>query len=299
MTAVEPPTGRAFFCADYSRVAEEQLFGTAKQVDLWILIEYRGRWERNAEAVLPAGLQASLSAVESAGRQVRIGLLKQTRRQNQPLLCFVAVSGEDNPRQYCFEFGDLDELAAIDWARPEPAGGKEVAAPLFAFCTHGTHDLCCARYGNAVYQASQSDLVWQVSHVGGCRFAPNLVCLPHGVVYGRLDEAEARLAIEAHESGRIYPPRYRGRSCYPKAVQAADYYLRTETNLLDLDEFKLLRYERSDEASWRIEWRSKTYSRSYSLTVAAEPASVPTYKSCAAAHPSPRERFRLAGFESY
>ena len=56
-------------------------------------------------------------------------------------------------------------------------------------CTHGSHDICCASIGYPIYDALRNRYarelngslrVWRVSHLGGHRFAPNLVDLPEG-----------------------------------------------------------------------------------------------------------------------
>ena len=62
-------------------------------------------------------------------------------------------------------------------------------------CTHGSHDVCCGRFGYPLYQelrqeyaaASEGKLrVWRTSHMGGHRFAPNLIDLPEGRYWGRM-----------------------------------------------------------------------------------------------------------------
>ena len=112
--------------------------------------------------------------------------------------------------------------------------------PLFLVCTHGKHDRCCAVYGRPLYDAVRElvdeDWVWQSTHVGGDRFAGNLVTLPDGVYYGRVDAGDALPVVEAALGGRVHLPRYRGRSCHPFPAQAAERAVREETGLLGLAE---------------------------------------------------------------
>jgi hypothetical protein len=63
-------------------------------------------------------------------------------------------------------------------------------------CTHGSHDVCCGRFGYSLYEelrqeyaaASEGRLrVWRTSHLGGHRFAPNLIDLPEGRYWGHLE----------------------------------------------------------------------------------------------------------------
>jgi (2Fe-2S) ferredoxin len=65
------------------------------------------------------------------------------------------------------------------------------------------------------------DLVWECSHIGGDRFAPNVVLLPDGFYYGNLDAASAVDTVEAHLSGTVLADRLRGMARYLPPVQAA------------------------------------------------------------------------------
>jgi hypothetical protein len=87
-----------------------------------------------------------------------------------------------------------------------------VTEPLYLVCTNGRHDPCCAEYGRPVARPSTElvgERVWECSHVGGDRFAGNLVCLPDGVFYGHLDPATALRAVAAHE-GAVLLEHWRG-----------------------------------------------------------------------------------------
>ncbi len=64
--------------------------------------------------------------------------------------------------------------------------------------------------------------MWSTTHVGGHRFAANLVLLPHGLYYGPVDLAGAVAAISGYERGEIEVRRYRGRAGQPAAEQEAE-----------------------------------------------------------------------------
>jgi hypothetical protein len=53
---------------------------------------------------------------------------------------------------------------------------------------------------------------WETTHVGGHRFAGNLVILPPGLYYGPVDSAGALDAVGAHARGEISGRGYRGRA---------------------------------------------------------------------------------------
>jgi hypothetical protein len=231
------------WCADYSRAAEEQLCGTAKPVDLWFLVEYRGRWEREAEATLPQSVHGYLATLQFSFPRLRIALIRKPERNTGPLAVFVAFSRETGSRLYAFEIASHEELGSIDVEQFRLGSASHLTTKrLLAVCTHGTHDRCCAKYGSAMYETFRRfgpEDVWQISHVGGCRFAPNVVCLPHGVVYGHLREADCAPVAAAYRGGKLYPQLLRGRSCYDKPVQAAEFFLRTSLQIDGLDDLSL------------------------------------------------------------
>ena len=86
---------------------------------------------------------------------------------------------------------DAGGLAAIDPAAMLAGDAERVDHPLLLVCVHGRRDRCCARYGAAVFtracERAGTEAVWQCTHVGGDRFAGNLVCLPEGLYFGHLD----------------------------------------------------------------------------------------------------------------
>ena len=158
----------------------------------------------------------------------------------------------------------------------------EVDHPLFLVCTHGKHDRCCARYGRPLYDAVREQVeegwAWQVSHVGGDRFAGNLVALPDGVYYGRVRPSEAWPVIEAVLERRIYLPCYRGRSSHGFAAQAAELAVREQTGLLGLDDVEVRVLERQGG-----EWRATVDAgRSYEVTVRLEEGEA-THLTCSTA----------------
>ena len=77
--------------------------------------------------------------------------------------------------------------------------------------------------------------LWECSHVGGDRFAGNVVALPSGLYLGRVEPDEASAVVELIESGRVPVHYLRGRSCFIPPVQAAQHFARTEGGLGALD----------------------------------------------------------------
>lgn len=121
----------------------------------------------------------------------------------------------------------IDELGALDF---DGIIGGRVNAPrtereLTLVCTNGKRDQCCAIDGRALVEdlADVSD-VWECSHIGGHRFAPVVLHLPDGHVYGRVSAADARLIA----AGQIPPTPLRGVSHHASKYQAGLVGLRHE-----------------------------------------------------------------------
>jgi sucrase/ferredoxin-like protein len=116
--------------------------------------------------------------------------------------------------------------------------GDPITDPLLLVCTHGRHNACCARAGVPLardLRARFGDAVWETTHVGGDRYAANLVCLPHGFYYGSLGPEEAVAAVEAYRRGEVVLDRLRGRAGLPEPAQAAEHFVRSRLGITGAD----------------------------------------------------------------
>lgn len=233
-------------CASVALSSGESLHATASLVRRWVLVEQPGAWGRDAplESRLPRDVASRLQA---QARQHGFRLLLLRRPASLPAggerRCFIAHSA---PATQWIEEAPLPDPAALleaDFgalARGELTGfGVPRHDPLFLVCTNGRHDPCCARLGRPVARslaAGSADSVWECSHVGGDRFAGNLVCLPHGLYFGGLEPTTAGKVADAYQRGLVELEHYRGRSGDPYPVQAAEYFLRRAEGLLAIDD---------------------------------------------------------------
>ena len=236
----------AAVCSSVSLAADERLAGTASRFRFWLLIEQPGRWGHDAlvDSPFPPEVGARLAAT-GARLGVRVLLIKQRRR---PVAlrrrCFVAYTGRERQRVASFEVDDPGDLADLD-LEALAAGrfegfGEPVADPLYLVCTHGKHDPCCARLGGPLYRALARDpRVWEATHVGGDRFAGNIVCFPHGLYFGRVGPDDAAGVVDGYARGEIALDFYRGRSAYPPAVQAAEAFVRRRQGVTGVDQLAL------------------------------------------------------------
>ena len=116
------------------------------------------------------------------------------------------------------------------------------AEALFCVCTHGRHDACCAERGRPVaaeLSRTHPAQTWEISHLGGDRFAANLLVLGAGLDYGRVTPEVAPAIADAHLAGRITPDHLRGRAAFAMPVQAAELAVRRALDVWEVDALRL------------------------------------------------------------
>jgi hypothetical protein len=243
------------FCADISAETAEPLSATASRIDHWILVEYRGLWSRDVLESSPLSDRVKNALREQLDALPRSRLLfirRPERRAQSRRAVYVARSTERMQSLAALEIDDAEELATLDLAK----AAEPVEHPLLVVCTHGKRDRCCARYGRPLYdrlrEEAEEDWVWQATHVGGDRFAGNLVCLPHGLYFGRVGAGDVWPLVDEFAAGRIYLDCYRGRSCYPFPVQAAELAVREASAVTEVDGVQLISSHVSGPQSWSI-----------------------------------------------
>jgi hypothetical protein len=113
----------------------------------------------------------------------------------------------------------------------------------YLVCTNGARDPCCAIRGPAVVQALQRvrpGQVYECSHLGGHRFAANVLVLPEGLCFGRLDARSAPTLAGELEAGRLPLEHFRGRTAYEPQQQAAEILVRRQLELEGIDDLTLV-----------------------------------------------------------
>jgi hypothetical protein len=297
------------FCSTSSREAGEQLLGTATRTDFWLVLEVPQTWGKKAfeESALPAPVKAYLNEVLKSRPNTRLQLIKRGGKfAGEGIAFFVAVNHEEQPNLYEFRLSSYEDLLTLDipgiLAERQEFWQYDRKVPLFLVCTNGKRDACCARFGQPVYEtlrAYTGEDVWQTSHVGGHRFAANVVTLPHGVFYGYLGVEDVPTMVGAQRAGTVHLARFRGRSCYEEPVQAAEAFLRQRTGLLELYRFKLIEIQGLTENEWTFHFLDLRTEQTYCVQVRREPAPVAVLKSCGEEAPSQLTRFVLVDYAAY
>jgi (2Fe-2S) ferredoxin len=213
----------AFRCADAARVRADPLAGTAPPARRWLLLEHPGPWR--IDAIAGAGIDpAVLSTLQKrAGSATRILLVRRPGRIDRKAPRRWILAGLDPAVVTGPWRDDADLLHAAD-ALISASAASGQPEPVILVCTHGIHDACCALRGRPVAAALASrwpERVWECSHIGGDRFAPNVVLLPDGFYYGNLDPESALTTVEGHLAGTVRGEPLRGMARFPPPVQAA------------------------------------------------------------------------------
>jgi hypothetical protein len=277
-----------FFCSALARAENEQLFGTAKQIRVFIALEYPSAWKRKAieSDLLAPEVRQFAAAVRERVPEMRFLLLRQKESRGRKPACYIAFPREHDPAVHHFELDEYRDLRSLDVAAlfAGHAGIPARREPMFLVCTHAQHDKCCAKYGNAVVEAAAGRL-WESSHLGGCRFAANLLCLPHGLLYGFLAPEDALQVIREYDAGRILLEKFRGRVWFPKPVQAAEYFLRKETGMREIGRLRFLDSVQAGPGAWITKFAVSGSATGYSVEHTVSRSQSPRLLACADVEP--------------
>ncbi|MFM9265090.1 sucrase ferredoxin [Tychonema sp. BBK16] len=196
-----------FFCADASKCAQEDIIGTGSNYQTYVLIECCLPWESEAfnSKEVPQNLRDLVEEVQHSHQKVRFLLINSDQHKcadRRKILIYDNKNSElfGGNKKHEFNADNIDKVAGIVRSYlagdvPDCEADNKPSRDILV-CTHGSHDMCCARYGNPFYAqatALVSELglddvrVWKSSHFGGHRMAPTAIDLTDGRYYGNLD----------------------------------------------------------------------------------------------------------------
>jgi hypothetical protein len=310
-----------FLCSNFSTQVGEPLPGTATYAQVWFLLEYNGTWESKAfeastisnqvknlvTAILQQLPAAKLLLIRSSSSRM-INLPPQSPasiRQGAGIAFYTVLVNETRSLLYRFRLYSYEELLEMDLvglAHGYPVYDiHQTDDKLFLVCTHGRRDRCCARAGSLIFESMYSkaarmgltENIWQCSHVGGHRFAANVLCFPDGIFYGRVGIEDIDPVMSTYRAGEFYSAKARGRSCLEGPVQAAEIFLRQITGLNGLYDFAPAQTNQIEDGVWRVSFQLQTGGQGYKLLIAKKTANQSVYKSCTSAEKTPLEIFEL------
>ena len=280
------------FCSDIARSrADVSIHGSATVAPHWLCIEHPDPWAAREfkNGSLPPRLTEHIRVWTEAVPGLRPqGIRREVRTWDRPgqitvLLASAETSAPDaDPILWRARFDTYDDIAALDVpslveaARRgatkalQAAGFDEDPEPAILTCTNGKRDACCALKGRAFHDAIAEiapRAAWQTTHLGGHRFAPTAVVLPHGSQYGWLAPDDAPGLRTAVRERRLFRfDRYRGCTAYARPVQAAAIAVRqdrsadalamdasaTDASSLDVRGLRIEEVERKGEDRWTV-----------------------------------------------
>ncbi len=199
------------------------MLGTAFPAARLLLVEQPFPWGREGLRTSRFERDTAL-AIEARAREegVRVQAIRRPGRTSEDTRRrWMFVDTRDSSRSIrCGEFSEEAELLELPF---DGSRGRLDPGPLYLVCSHGRHDPCCGERGRPVVAslaASRPERVWQASHLGGCRFAPTVLVLPLGIMYGRVPPSAAADVVAAAEAGEVLGGLFRGRIGIPPAAQA-------------------------------------------------------------------------------
>jgi hypothetical protein len=291
-------------CSVAARGRGDEMFGTAPPARRFVLLETPGPWGPD---VLPSsGLSApAAQRFQAAAAAIGARLLLVRRPGRHP--------GQTRRRRWGVvdrdagltwgSWDDENDLLAVDLVaaviacRESTLDSTGQDRPLALVCTQGKHDVCCAVEGRPVAAAAEADPrveAWECSHLGGDRFAANLLWLPSGHLFGGLDGGTAQAAIDAALDGRVVLPHYRGRYGEPALEQAAHWYLMRELGEDRPEQVLVDPYAGPDRAGETLTLTGRHGGRHYRVDLSWRPTE-PQRLTCRAARDARVRAYRLAG----
>lgn len=239
-----------FYCSLASTARGEAVAGTALPNTRFLVLEHSGPWQFSSRETLADGSAAAARIQEWVAGGGRVQLARRPgsaprRAGDVGMVLYATPDG-----MWRSSWRDLEDVAALLDAAPDVVAGGEAGGggtnqtlrvddtgegeagsrwvptveSWVLVCAHTRHDVCCAVLGRKVATALHQvwpEQVWETSHLGGDRFAANVLLLPQQIMVGRLTPDIAVDQVVLHQQGRCSRETTRGRCGQAPAVQRA------------------------------------------------------------------------------
>jgi hypothetical protein len=211
-------------CALRAQLRGDPMLGTAFPAARLLLVEQPGPWgsrglrDSRFDPIAAAAVEARARA---AG--VRVQVVRRPGRTPRGGLRHWALADTRDGSE-SLRWGRFDADVELTELPLDGSAGEPDPDPIYLVCAHSKHDTCCALRGRpvaAALAAQRPGRVWECSHVGGDRFAANVLVLPAGLLYGRVLPFAAEEFVAAAEAGEVIGALLRGRVGLAPVAQAA------------------------------------------------------------------------------
>ena len=203
------------YCSQVSKTSGEDPIGSAPRVDYWLLVEVKRPWPVSMftenpiiaqvisivrKLTLRRGISIRPIAIApdpdySTPGSVRMIYYSRPAKQFSHYLKQEYVVPEEQAPDLAVALlnrllGKKTDLSMFSAYQQDSQHLREILV-----CTHTQVDLACGRFGTPIYRqlrqtygrSGQSLRVWQSTHFGGHQFAPTLIDLPTGQLWGHLE----------------------------------------------------------------------------------------------------------------
>ncbi len=268
--------GSSLLCSIFSRQEDEKIIGSARDVKRFLFMELEKPWSESAldtdhipDAVTSAyetacdqgtfdGKFLPIAPDPAYSRDGYVRLI-DFRRPEGPFSRYESASYLI-PEQ---ELGEAARILLVDQERLdelEPYRQSDTPTREIMVCTHMERDPCCGHFGPPIHQALRNhfdgeDLrTWQVSHVGGHRYCPNLISLPDGRYWGRMELAQLDHFVNHTGAFSDLAEQYRGWAALspPEQIVEKAAFQREGWPWIDYRKSSSLSELDSDETKFRI-----------------------------------------------
>ncbi len=287
-------------CSDAARIRCDALLGSAAPTTQWLLIEHPGPWPLKAVDVLNNPLRQQLTA-PVRGQRLRVLLLRRPglryRRGGELQWC-VATQGRGQVWGRWREETDLLASRQAMTSGDRPGHNP----PLVLVCAHGIHDQCCAVRGRPIAAQLATEWpehTWECTHLGGDRFAPNVLLAPDGVYYGQLDREDAVEVIQAHLDGHIGVEKLRGFTHLSAPAQVAVAEVHRRQGSGRWDDVAVRGQQRLGPDGWRIALASRLSGPALLEVDVARGLDAPATLTCKAGAADVAARFSVTHYRSW